>query len=120
MEKDYDQSPGDEPIVWVMMPRSLMPKRWQTRASNVSLVVLTGKEAQQLLRHGGTDIHLSPEEGQLARLVATGTSNEDIAREMHMTLRTVYRRLARLRKEFGVKTTAELAARLRAHRFDQP
>lgn len=90
-----------------------MPAVWQERAIDVSLVPLLPAEAEQLL----TDRRAEPTlvgEGDLslARLAARGLSGTQIARDLDIAPRTVYRRLARLRNVFGVESTAELAAEL--------
>ncbi len=83
----------------------------------MALVPLIPEEAEQLLDAGGAVPGLTLEDERIARLVARGRSAEVIARELHMTERSVYRRLATLRKRLGVSSGAELAARLAERGF---
>lgn len=70
------------------------------------------EEASQLLETGSAAVAMSPEDEQIARLAARGESVETIAASLHLTKRSVYRRLARLRKRVGAQNAAELAGRL--------
>lgn len=98
--------------MFVLMPPDQVPERWSSRARSLSLVPLDPQEAAQVLSRGSANPVMSPEEESVAKLVARGHSARSIAEALHMTERSVYRRLARLRKRAGVKTTSELAARL--------
>lgn len=87
------------------------------RAMRLSLVRLLPEEAEQLLERGMTSPAMSAEEEGLARLVAAGMGAPDIAQSLHMTPRSVYRRLARMRKRFGARNSTELAAILAKQGF---
>jgi DNA-binding NarL/FixJ family response regulator len=76
------------------------------------LVSVMPNEVDQILDSGSALPTLSSEEEDIARRAAAGMSAEGIARDLHMTSRSVYRRLARLREKVGAKNSAELAARL--------
>ena len=76
------------------------------------LVPLMPAEATQLLESGTASLSLTVEEEQVARLAARGESADAIAEALHMTKRSVYRRLARLRRLAGAENAAQLAGRL--------
>lgn len=76
------------------------------------MVPLMPDEAAQLLETGTTGLGMTVEEEQVARLAARGESAEAIARTLHMSRRSVYRRLASLRKRVGVENATELPTRL--------
>ncbi len=76
------------------------------------LVPLMPDEAAQLLETGTIPLGMTVEEEQVARLVARGESPETIAATLHMSKRSVYRRLATLRRRVGVENAADLPARL--------
>ena len=103
--------------VWVLVSDEDVPDRWRDRAVPLSLIPLLPEEADGILRTGWTDALASPEDEAVARLAARGASANEIARELHMTPRSVYRRLARLRDRLGARSSAELVARLAEHGF---
>lgn len=103
--------------VWVLVPADALPERWAHRALPLSLVRLLPEESEKLLESGATAPAMSLEEEDLARLVASGMGAPDIARRLHMTPRSVYRRLARMRKRFGARNSTELAAILAKQGF---
>lgn len=98
--------------MWVLMPPRRVPARWAERALDMLLVPLMPDEAAELLQEGTAPLGLTVEDERVARLAARGRSADVIAAELHMTKRSVYRRLARLRKRVGVDNAAELAGRL--------
>ncbi|MFN2525825.1 MAG: helix-turn-helix domain-containing protein [Actinomycetota bacterium] len=99
-------------LVWVLMTPPRVPDRWLGRASEMLLVPLMPDEATQLLETGTAPLALTVEEEQVARLAARGESADAIAAALHMSKRSVYRRLTRLRRLTGVENAAELAGRL--------
>ena len=99
----------DEDLVWVLMAPPLVPSRWAERVRTMSLVPLMPDEAIQLLESGTAPLGLTVEDERVARLAARGASAEAIALELHMTKRSAYRRLARLRKRVGARNATELA-----------
>lgn len=103
--------------VWVLVPEDALPERWAMRATKLSLVRLLPEESAQLLDRGVTSPAMSAEEEGMARLVASGMGAPDIAQVLHMTPRSVYRRLARMRKRFGARNRTELAAMLAKQGF---
>ena len=81
------------------------------------LVPLLPGEATDVLSGEPASSELHGEDLALAQLIARGIPVEDCARELHLTSRTVYRRLARLRRLVGVGTTNELVAELARRGF---
>ena len=55
-------------------------------------------------RHG-----LTPREEQVARLVASGASNKDVAGTLYVNVKTVEYHLANVYRKLGVRTRTELA-----------
>ena len=110
--QEPDRAHRDTPqdAVWILVPEDALPERWARRALPLSLVRLLPDEAEGLFETGTAAPAISPEEEDLARLVAAGMGAPEIARELHMTPRSVYRRLARLRKRVGARNGTELAA----------
>jgi DNA-binding CsgD family transcriptional regulator len=124
MEIDYHSDPLAAPAArtgdaegWVLMTPADVPNRWRDRAQLMYWVPVTPQEAERLLAHGSTQLHLSLEEEQVANLVADGVSAGDIAKRIYTTPRTVFRRIARLRDVFAATTTHELASRLARRGF---
>ena len=114
-ETTHRESPPE--AVWVLVPEDALPERWVQRALPLALVRLLPEESEQLLDRGMASPAMSIEEEDLARLVASGMGAPDIARRLHMTPRSVYRRLARMRKRFGARNSTELAAMLAKQGF---
>ena len=52
---------------------------------------------------------LTPRELQVARLVASGASNKDVASTLFVNAKTVEYHLANVYRKFGVRTRTELA-----------
>lgn len=102
---------------WILVSPSALPDRWRDRATPMFLVPLLPGEAHDVLSGEPAGSELHGEDLSLARLVARGVPVDDCARQLHLTSRTVYRRLARLRRLVGVKTTSELVAELARRGF---
>ncbi|MDQ3956723.1 MAG: helix-turn-helix domain-containing protein [Actinomycetota bacterium] len=102
---------------WILVAPSALPERWRDRAAPMFLVPLLPEEARRVLAGEAAASELQDEDLSLARLVARGVPVDDIAGQLHLTSRTVYRRLARLRRTIGVSTTAELVAELSRRGF---
>ncbi len=96
---------------WLFLTPGAVPSKWQERAVPMSLVPLDPAEAAAILdpesgpRLAGLDL-------AVATHVARGRSAPQISRALEIAERTVYRRLERLRKEFHVSSTQELATKL--------
>lgn len=58
------------------------------------------------------DLRLTPAEREVARLVADGSSNEEIARQRGTSVRTVEKQVASCLRRLGARTRTELIARL--------
>ena len=57
---------------------------------------------------------LTPAQARVAELVAAGSTNAEIARELHMSMRTVESHLTQVYREHGVTSRSQLAATLAA------
>ncbi len=112
-------APDAEPGVagWILVAPGALPDRWRDRAAPMFLVPLLPEEARDVLAGQPAGSQLHGEDLSLARLVARGVPVDDCARRLHLTSRTVYRRLARLRRLVGVTTTSELVAELARRGF---
>ncbi len=98
--------------LWVLVNLEALPDRWKGRAVPLALVGLLPEEARQFIRGELPRVKLDRDDEELARLAARGVAVDDIASALHLTSRSVYRRLARLRRQFEARTNAELASRL--------
>lgn len=102
---------------WLLLSSDAVPPEWQHRAVEVSLVPLLPREAADVLAGRETSPRIEEADLPIVQLVARGRSATEIARQLGVAPRTVYRRVARLRHEFGVASTAELAAALAKRGF---
>ena len=66
------------------------------------------------LRRARATEGLTPAQARVAGLVASGLTNAEIARELHMSLRTVESHLSRVYREHGVTSRSQLTAALAA------
>lgn len=93
--------------------------RAEGRARPASLVQRSAREALRALGAAGPESRagdLSAREREVLRLVARGDSNEEIARELVLSVRTVERHVANLYAKIGVSgRTARAAATAWAH-----
>ena len=111
-EGESTQVPG-----WVILRPDLVPDVWRSRAVPAVLVPLMPAEAIELLSAEPVKEGISAADLPLIRLVARGQTAAEIARTLHTSQRTVYRRVARLRDEFGVSTMEQLATELARRGF---
>jgi DNA-binding CsgD family transcriptional regulator len=72
------------------------------------------RELDRLGIRAGDPTQLTATEAEIARLVATGRSNGEIATQLFVSRRTVESNLTRVYRKLGVRTRVELAARLAA------
>lgn len=107
--------PRDEVDGWLLLRGDAVPERWRERATALSLIPLLPGEAAEILADGATLPGVGPEKEPLLRMVADGLDQADIAARLGVSVRTVERRLASLRRRLGVGSTSELA-RLLARR----
>jgi DNA-binding NarL/FixJ family response regulator len=63
-------------------------------------------------RRGAAGKQLTEREQEIARLIAAGASNPEIAQELFLSRKTVERHLSNVFKKVGVRNRAELAARV--------
>ena len=79
---------------------------WVSRARDeLSRIGLRGARATE---------GLTPAQERVAELVTSGATNAEIARELHMSLRTVESHLSRVYRERGVSSRAQLIAAMAA------
>lgn len=115
-----DRAPDPEPTAtWLLIASDEVPEQWRGRCMQVSMVRLLPGEAARLLSGNHNGPVFDEDDEELAHLLADGVRVEDIADRMHMTRRSVYRRIARLRAELGVATVAELATKLSRYGFGE-
>ena len=110
-EHDEHAAPGH---LWVFVIGDV-PERWRDRARSASLIPLLPDEAASVLSSDGADVDASDD--TLLNLAARGLPAPSIARTAGISIRTVHRRLARLREQFEVETTAQLASELSRRGF---
>jgi DNA-binding CsgD family transcriptional regulator len=116
--REVDELSGtDRETVWVLMPKAAVPPRWAGRAVDLALVPLGPEEARGILQDGSAAPSFDRDDEKLARLVAKGLSADEIARAAHMTPRSVYRHMARLRRKVGARSTSELISHLAREGF---
>jgi DNA-binding NarL/FixJ family response regulator len=53
---------------------------------------------------------MTPQERRLARLVASGATNREVAASVHLSTKTVEEHLSRLYRKLGVRSRTELAS----------
>lgn len=93
-----------------------VPEQWRVRARPASFIPLLPGEVPSLLDGAGGPLS-APEDEPLLRLAARGLSARAIASASGLSIRTVHRRIARLRELLRVETTAELASELSRRGF---
>lgn len=81
------------------------------------LVPMLPDEVGFALEMDGAVPGIDPEDEPLLRLAARGLPSKTIARELHISLRSVQRRLGRLTRRFNLGSRAELAAFLARRGF---
>ena len=109
------QTEPQGPTWLVVAPGTDLPAEWLERAIHVLLVALAPPEVAALVERK-TRLSAGADPAFL-QLVARGLSAIAIARRLGTTDRSVYRRMAALRDEFGVATNAELTAELARRGF---
>ena len=107
---ELDLTGDDE--TWLLVDDDSIPPSWAHRAMQVTVVRLSADEAKRLLSGEHARPAVAPEDEALAHLVASGLGVSEIAKQLHLTTRSIYRRLSRLRAVFGVASVGELAATL--------
>ena len=107
------------PAGWLLLAPDAVPERWRDRGVPMVLVPLLPAEASAVLTGGSAAPVTRPEDEQLLRLAARGEAVGTIARHLHLGTRTVQRRLARYRDEFGVASATELRVELARRGFSE-
>ncbi len=102
---------------WVILSPGAVPDAWRSRAIEMVLVPLTPAEAGELLSGAPLEQQVPVADLPLVRLISRGHSVVEISRALGVSPRTVNRHVARLREEFAVATTQELAAELARRGF---
>ena len=97
---------------WFLIAAHALPEEWRERAIPVYMVRLTDEEVEPFVPPNDARFTLDAEERSIARLLARGVSPRAISETLHLSRRSVFRRLARLRQMHGVETNAELATKL--------
>ena len=95
-----------------------VPERWRGRARQISFIPLLPDEADSVLT-GREGEAVNEDDEALLKLAARGLSAPAIARASGLSIRTVHRRLARLREQLQVESSAELAAELSRRGFGE-
>ena len=62
----------------------------------------------------GTGAELTPQERMVARLVAEGRTNRQVAEELYVSVKTVEHHLSRIYAKLGVRSRVQMAAALPA------
>jgi DNA-binding NarL/FixJ family response regulator len=109
---------GEAPF-WVVFPSGAVPRVWASRVIRFAIVPLLPDEAKRFRSGSAVFPGISRDEESVAHLHARGMSAPQIAKRLHVTTRTVYRRLEKLRKALNVATPGELATALAHHGFGQ-
>jgi DNA-binding NarL/FixJ family response regulator len=110
MEEERDLRDTSE--TWLLIESDDVPEQWSRRSMRITVIRLAPDEARRVLSNDHATPLIGPDHEQLAHLVASGLSVSQMSQQLHLTPRSVYRRLARLRALFGVATLSELATKL--------
>lgn len=97
---------------WFLVAAHALPEEWQNRAIPVFLVSLDAEDVEPFLPRGDIKEMIDDEGVGVARLVSHGVAPRDIADRLHLSRRSVFRRLAHLRQLTDSETNAELATKL--------
>ena len=110
MEQERDLADSAE--TWLLIESDDVPEQWSRRSMRITVIRLAPDEAKRVLSNDHAGPMIGPDHEELAHLVASGLSVSEMSQQLHLTPRSVYRRLARLRSVFGVATLNELATKL--------
>ena len=97
---------------WLLLPQSEAPEQWRERAVLAVLIPLTQEELQAVT---GPRAAVAPasDDDALVRLLISGATHTEMAAELGVSVRTVQRRIARLRRKMNARTTRQLQRQLR-------
>jgi DNA-binding NarL/FixJ family response regulator len=110
MEEERDLTESAE--TWLLIESDDVPEQWSRRSMRITVIRLAPDEARRVLSNDHATPLIGPDHEELAHLVARGLSVSEMSAQLHLTPRSVYRRLAHLRGMFGVATLSELATKL--------
>jgi DNA-binding CsgD family transcriptional regulator len=85
---------------------------------SLGATVWASKAREEVERVGGrapTPLSLTPTEARVAELAATGLSNQEIARALFISVRTVEWNLSKIYRKLGIRSRAELASQRPRH-----
>jgi DNA-binding NarL/FixJ family response regulator len=119
-KKPTSRSEAAVGMAYVLLPAEEIPEAWRGRARSLSMIALLPEERRRLLEEGRISPALEPGDQRIVELVARGWGPSRIAAHIGVSTRTVERRLARLRRRFGGRTSAELTALLAATAVAEP
>jgi DNA-binding NarL/FixJ family response regulator len=104
-------TPGDVPsrTALVIGDPADLPAEWVRRGRRVVVVMLDPEEL--VTQPDGRDA-ARPGDDELVRLLADGHTQEAIARRLGLSLRTVQRRLAAIRRQLGVDASHQIPTEL--------
>ena len=108
-ERGSEEAPSSG---WFLVAQHALPEEWQDRAIPVYLVPLSGSDVERLQPRDHADPRLDEEDRAVARLVARGVPPHELAARLHLSRRSVFRRLARLRQLTGSSSNVQLATKL--------
>lgn len=111
-EADFAGESAAASELWLLVDEDDIPANWSHRSMQITVLRLSSGEAKRLLSGDHARPTVASEDEELAHLIARGLGVSEIAKQLHLTTRSIYRRLARLRVAFGVATVGELAATL--------
>lgn len=102
---------------WLFLTPESVPERWRGRGMDCVLVPLLPHETERMLADSPVSPELDSKDEELLRLVAAGLSAPAIARQLEVSVRSVTRRLASVRRRLGLQTTPELVSYLARRGF---
>ena len=100
------------PSGWFLVAKHALPEEWRERAIPVYLVPLSLSDVEKLQPLDGASPSLDEDDEAVARLVAEGFLPQQIAARLHLSRRSVFRRLAHLRQLMDCETNTQLATKL--------
>lgn len=97
---------------WILVDPSDVPEDWRGRGTPLVMLPLLQDEADSILAGRPATPAVDDEELRLLQMVARAPTIRQIAKEMGLGERATQKRLAALRRQFGVGSTSELSALL--------
>ena len=109
------QTGGPGGRAWLLADPGSLPAHLKARAVPLALVAMLPHEIVGLSEPSLTSTDV--EDVPVAELAARGWTASEIASRLHISQRTAYRRLARLRRSLGARSASELTALLNERGF---